>query len=162
MIRPATAQDIPALLAIWNPIIRDTMVTFASIPKTAQDLFSMMKDKERDGQAFLVAEHQGQVVGFACYGQFRAGNGYRHAMEHTIILGPAARGAGLGRALMARLEDHARKAGVHCMMAGVSGGNPEGAAFHAAIGFTQIARIPQVGRKFDQWWDLILMQKILT
>jgi L-amino acid N-acyltransferase len=162
MIRPARPDDIPALLGIWNPIIRDTMITFASIPKTADDLQQMIELKRCEGHAFLVAEADGQVAGFAAYGQFRAGNGYRHSMEHTIILGPAARGRGLGRALIEGLCAHARAAGVHSLLAGVSAGNPDGVAFHSALGFNLVARIPEVGHKFDKWWDLVLMQKILT
>jgi L-amino acid N-acyltransferase YncA len=162
MIRPARPDDIPALLAIWNPLIRDTMVTFASIPKTTDDLQQMFEVKRRDGHAFLVAEAGGQVAGFATYGQFRGGNGYRFSMEHTIILGAAARGRGLGRGLIEGLCQHGRAAGVHSLLAGVSSGNPDGVAFHSALGFNLVARIPEVGHKFDKWWDLILMQKILT
>lgn len=162
MIRPARPEDIPALLDIWNPIIRETMVTFASVAKTAEDLQEMIRTKATLGHPFLVALSAGQVAGFATYGQFRGGNGYRHAMEHTIILGPAARGKGLGRGLMEALCAQARADDVHCLMAGVSAGNPDAVAFHSALGFSLVARLPEVGRKFDKWWDLILMQKILT
>jgi phosphinothricin acetyltransferase len=101
-------------------------------------------------------------VGFASYAQFRGGVGYRHTMEHTIILGPAARGRGLGRALMTAIEDHARAGGTHSLFAGVSAGNPEGRAFHAAMGFAETAVLPQVGYKFGRWLDLVLMQKFLS
>ena len=83
-------------------------------------------------------------------------------MEHTIILDAQARGRGIGRALMGAIEDHARSRGRHCMIAGVSGGNPEGRAFHAALGYDLVATVPQVGWKFGRYWDLWLMQKILT
>jgi phosphinothricin acetyltransferase len=161
-IRPAQTTDIPALLAIWNPVIRDTAATFNSVEKTTADLQQMIADKAAAGHGFLVAEHAGALAGFASYGQFRGGISYAHTMEHTIVLGPNARGLGLGRALMRGIEDHARSAGAHSIFAGVSAENPEGRAFHAAMGYAEVATLRQVGYKFGRWMDLHLMQKLLT
>jgi phosphinothricin acetyltransferase len=161
-VRPAQIADIPALLSIWNPIIRDTAVTFNAQEKSPADLAQMIADKASAGHAFLVAEDDGTVMGFASYGQFRAGIGYAHTMEHTIVLGPNARGRGLGRALMAAVEAHARQSGAHSIFAGVSAENPDGRAFHAAMGYTEVATLRKVGYKFDRWMDLHLMQKFLT
>ena len=76
-------------------------------------------------------------------------------------ISPSARGRGLGRALMTRAEAEAKAMGHHSMIAGVAGENAGGAGFHAAIGYREIARLPQVGWKFGRWHDLVLMQKIL-
>lgn len=161
LIRPATPDDIPALLEAWNPVVRDTTATFAAAPKTAEGVAQMMTARRAAGQEFLLAEADGRLLGFATYGQFRAGDGYVHAMEHTIILAPAARGQGTGRQLMQAIEAHARAGGVHVMMAGVSAENAAGIAFHAAIGYREVGRLPEVGRKFGRWLDLVLMQKRL-
>ena len=159
MIRQATEADAPALLAIWNPVIRDTLVTFNAAEKTEAELRAMIDERP----AFLVAQDEGgRPLGFATYSQFRGGIGYRHTMEHTIILGPAARGRGLGRALMTAIEAHAREGGAHSLFAGVSAANPEGRAFHTALGYTEMAVLPQVGFKFGRWLDLVLMQKFLS
>jgi L-amino acid N-acyltransferase len=160
-IRPALPDDIPALLAIWNPVIRDTAVTFNAIEKTHADLAQMIADKLAAGHGFFVAEHGGAIVGFASYGQFRTGIGYAHTMEHTIVLGPNARGLGLGRGLMTAIEDHARRGGAHSIFAGVSAENAEGRAFHAAMGYAEVATLRSVGYKFGRWMDLHLMQKRL-
>ncbi len=163
MIRAATPDDAGAIAAIWNPLIRDTLVTFNPVEKTTADLHQMLDDKAAAGHAFLVAcDPGGAILGFATYGQFRAGAGYRHTMEHTILLADGAQGRGMGRALMAGIEDHARAGGAKSLFAGVSAGNPVGVAFHAAIGFRQMVVLPSVGFKFGQWWDLVLMQKMLA
>jgi L-amino acid N-acyltransferase len=82
-------------------------------------------------------------------------------MEHSILLAPAARGMGAGRGLMTVLLAHARAAGAHQMIAGVSAENPDGVAFHAALGLVEIARVPEAGAKFGRFIDPVLMQKFL-
>lgn len=160
MIRPATAADCAAIAAIWNPIIRETPITFTTAEKTPEGLAAWIAGKAAADLPFLVAT-DGGLLGFATYGPFRAGPGYARTMEHTVILGPAARGRGVGRALMAVVERHAAARGVHSMIAGVSGENAGGRAFHAAIGYAEIAVLPEVGWKFGRWMDLVLMQKRL-
>ncbi len=162
IIRPARPEDAGAIIGFWNPLIRETMVTFNPVEKTAAEVADSIRAKAGAGHGFFVAEADGTILGFASYGQFRAGMGYARAMEHTIILAPQARGRGAGRALMVAVEDHARAQGYHSMIAGVSGGNPDGRAFHAAIGYAVVAVVPQVGWKFGRYWDLVLMQKLLS
>ncbi|WP_068304894.1 GNAT family N-acetyltransferase [Pararhodobacter sp. CCB-MM2] len=157
MIRAGRAGDAPAIAAFWNPLIRDTVVTFSPLERSEDDIIAMIDGRE----TFLVAEEGGDVLGFATYSQFRGGPGYAFAQEHTIILSPAARGRGVGRALLQALEQAARDKGHHVMIAGISGGNPEGLAFHAALGYAEVARMPELGRKFGQWHDLVFMQKLL-
>ena len=154
MIRPATAADAPALAALWNPWITDTAITFASLPKTAQDLAQMIATRP----AFFTTDN---VQGFATYGQFRSGNGYATCMEHTVILSPTAHGNGLGRALMQAVESHARQNGTHQMIAGISAENPAAIMFHSKLGYRHVATIPQAGFKFGRFIDLVLMQKFL-
>ena len=161
IVRPATPADLPAVLSLWNGFIRDTIVTFTSDLKTAEGLDAMIAERRAAGREFMVAEAGGGFVGFATYAQFRGGSGYAHAMEHSIMLDPAARGQGAGRILMTAIEDHARAGGAHTLFAGVSGENADGVAFHGRMGFRTVARIPEVGRKFGRWLDLVLMMKLL-
>ena len=162
MIRDANAADAAGIAAVWNPVIRDTPFTFNAVEKSAEDVAAMIAARQGEGHPFLVAEAGGRLLGFASYAQFRGGVGYARTMEHTVILAPEAWGQGTGRALMAALERHARAAGVHSLIGGVSAENPAGRAFHARIGFAEVAVLPQVGHKFGRYMDLVLMQKILT
>lgn len=161
MIRLAGAWDATAIAAIWNPVIRESTITFNAVEKDPDDLVRFMTARADAGHATFVAEAEGEVVGFATYGQFRGGVGYARTMEHSVMLAEAARGRGLGRALMQATEAHARDGGAHSMVAGVSGTNDAGIAFHAALGYAEVARIPEVGWKNARWLDLVLMQKIL-
>jgi len=157
MIRPATTADAEALAALWNPWIRDTAVTFNADEKSAADLAAMISSRP----CFLVHVNNG-LQGFATYSQFRGGIGYATCMEHTVILSPEARGRGVGRALLAAVEADARAAGAHQMIAGVSGENSQGRAFHAAMGYHEVALIREAGFKFGRFMDLLLMQKFLS
>ncbi len=161
IIRAACAGDAPAIAAIWNPNIADTANTFTTVLKTPEGLALEIAQRKAEGKAFLVAEMQGAVVGFATYFQFRGGPGYARTAEHSVMLAAPARGQGIGRAMMEALEAHAQAAGMHSLIAGVSGENPAGVAFHKAAGYTQIAVLPEVGYKFGRWMDLIILQKML-
>ncbi|WP_425098919.1 N-acetyltransferase family protein [Tropicibacter sp. S64] len=157
-IRTATSDDAVAIAALWNEAIDTTSITFTTERKTLEGL---RKDIAQRGPLFLVADLDGQFGGFATAFAFRGGPGYRFTFEHSVQLVPQARGHGVGRALMAALEANLRQQGAHSLFAGVSGENPDGVAFHAAIGFREVARLPEVGHKFGRWMDLVLMQKIL-
>ena len=131
------------------------------MPKTEADILAMIADKAATGHAFLVAEEAGRLIGQASYGQFRGGAGYRTCMEHSISLVPGTPRKGTGRALLTAIEDHARTRGAHQMIAGVSGENADGQAFHARMGYRVIATVPEAGHKFGRFLDLVLMQKFL-
>lgn len=158
IIRSGRTRDAEDVAAFWNPMIRDTAVTFNSLEKTPAQIAADIASR---GAGFQVAEEEGQVIGFATYFPFRSGPGYARTREHTIVLAPRAQGRGLGRALMQALVRAARADGIHVLIAGVSAENPAGVAFHEAIGFSRVATLPQVGRKFDRWMDLVLLQRLL-
>lgn len=160
-IRPATDADAPAICDLWNPLIRDTLVTFTTREWTPDNLRDLIADRAASGHATLVATQGQALLGFATYGPFRSGPGYARTAEHTIILSDRARGQGTGRALLSALVDHARENGLHALMAGVSAANPAGVAFHRACGFAQVATLPQVGYKAGRYLDLVLLQKLL-
>ena len=157
IIRPAVEGDAGRLAEIQNPVIRDTAITFN--PKERSE--AEMRAAVRDRPCFLVAEVRGRVMGFASYDQFRKGPGYARTVEHTIVISEEGRGQGMGRALMDAIVEHARDAGIGSIWAGVSGENPTGVAFHASLGFEEVARLPKVGYKFGRWMDLVLLRKCL-
>lgn len=161
MIRPAQTEDAPAIAALMNHWIENTTVTFNPVLKTAEEVATMIEIKAQTGYAFLVAYEEDRLVGQASYGQFRAGQGYATCMEHSISLLPGHSGKGTGRLLMQAIEDHARAKGAHQMIAGVSGENLAGRAFHERLGYDHQATIPEAGFKFGRFIDLILLVKRL-
>jgi len=161
LIRQATAADAPAIARIWEPVIRETTITFSDEVKSPAAVAALVAERAAAGFPFLLAEAGGEPLGFASYAQFRGGNGYARCMEHTIILAPVARGQGTGRRLMTAIEAHAAARGAHSLWAGVSGENAAGIAFHAALGYAHAATLRETGFKFGRWLDLVLMVKYL-
>lgn len=159
IIRSAREEDAEAICAIINQVIRDTVITFTTVERTPDAIHQSISAAPG---TFLVAEEAGETLGLAYTAPFRNGPGYAHTAEHTVYLTEAAQGRGTGRALMQALEAAAQQAGIHVLVAGISGANPRAIAFHAAMGFSETARMPEVGHKHGQWLDLVLMQKILT
>ncbi|MEL7214631.1 MAG: N-acetyltransferase family protein [Pseudomonadota bacterium] len=160
-IRDAQRSDLAAIADIWNAVIRGSTTTFTTREKTAATLSDWLTERIRAGEAVLVAVEGGTVLGFACYFPFRGGPGYRFTKELSIYLRDDQQGKGLGRALMAALEARAAQNGIHSLWAGCSATNPGSVEFHRALGFQDIATLPEVGYKFDQWLDLILLMKPL-
>lgn len=159
--RTAIQSDASAIADIWNPIIRDTTVTFTTSEKTIETLEQLISDRRNAGLPFLVAEAQGKTCGFATATPFRDGPGYRYTLEHTIMLDPKSAGQGFGPILFNALEESARNYGAHSLIGGISGENEGAIRFHKKMGFDHKFQIPQAGRKFDRWIDLVLMQKFI-
>ena len=164
MIRSAIVLDAQAIADVWNPWIWDTGITFNAVDKTAEEVSQLIVARITAGRGFLVAtdDDDGSIIGFATYTQFRGGTGYAKTMEHTIILSPAARGHGLGRALLTAVEKHAAEEGAHQILSAVSSENADGITFHASMGYVECARIRDAGYKFGRYMDLVLMQKFLS
>lgn len=160
-IRDGRPEDVPAIAAIWNDIISNTVISFWPSPRSDAEILDYMTGRQKLGHAFIVAQEAGKVLGFASYGQFRAGGGYAHSMEHTIYMADGAQGKGIGFSLLSTLEDHARDRGARLMIGGITAENEGSIAFHRRCGYHEWGRIPAAGYKFGQWHDLVLMGRDL-
>ncbi|QIK40358.1 GNAT family N-acetyltransferase [Pontivivens nitratireducens] len=157
-VRMAQNADIPAIETIWNRVIALTTATFTS---EAKDLRHWLTAKATAGEPVLVLDTDTNCTGFATYGTFRGGTGYAHVAEHTVMLAEGAQRGGGGRALMHALYDQAIRHGKTAMIGGISGENTAAIRFHAALGFTEVGRIPGAGRKFGRDLELVLMHRKL-
>jgi phosphinothricin acetyltransferase len=157
IIRPAVAFDAEELAPILNALISTTAIEWTETAHTMEGIEQWL----RDHQTVLIGEEQGQIVAVAAYGWFRdivKWPGYRFTVENTIHVRADRWGAGLGRTLMGALIETARECGMHTMVAAVDGANEGSMRFHERLGFVEVARMPEVGAKFGQWQDLLLLQ----
>lgn len=160
-VRPATEDDLPGILAIHNDAIRNTTAIWIDAPVELEDRRAWLREHGRRGFPVLVAVDAGDVMGIASYGDFNPRDGYRYTVENSIYVRADLRGRGLGTLMMPPLIAEARKAGKHTMIAAIEAGNDASIRLHARFGFRKAAHLPEVGRKFDRWLDLVLMQLML-
>ncbi len=173
-VRDATEADLPAILAIINEATLNTTAVWGIAPTTLQARHAWWQERLQAGFPVLVAAEGSDegggndegggdtVLGFASYGTFRPWEGYKHTVEHSVYVDAAARGRGVGRALLAALIAHATAGGRHVMIAGIDASNTVSIRLHEALGFTVAGTLSQVGRKFDRWLDLTFMQRLLA
>lgn len=162
-VRPATLDDLAAIVEIYNASILTT-TTWADRPQTLPEREAWFAERQRAGDQVVVAEEDRTVLGFAAYGEFRDTTlwpGYRFTVENTVHVRDGHQGRGIGRALMTEVLTLARSSGKHAMIAAVDSENPGSIAFHVALGFHEVGRLPEIGRKFDRWLTLVLLQRTL-
>lgn len=160
-IRPASHADVPTILEIYNDAVLHTTASYDLEPVSLESRLEWFDHKQRDGWPVLVAEKGDAVVGFATFGPFREKAGYAGTVEHSVYISQNERGRGTGLLLMQALIPEARARGLHVMLGGIDADNAGSLRFHERLGFREVARMPQVGRKFDRWLDLVFMQLML-
>jgi L-amino acid N-acyltransferase len=161
-IRLAGLSDIPAICAIYNDVVATSTAVYTSAPGTVEDRAAWFETRASAGYPVMVADAGSGALAFASYGEWRgAWPGYLYTVEHSVHVGAAHRGKGLGRALMRELIGHAAASGKHIMVGGIDAANAGSLRFHRSLGFAEAARFNEVGRKFGRWLDLVFMQRFL-
>jgi L-amino acid N-acyltransferase YncA len=161
LIRPATEGDLPAITAIYNDAVRDTTAIWNETLVDVANRHAWHAARAAQGYPVLVADRDGTAVAYGSFGDFRPFDGYRHTVEHSVYVARDARRLGIASALITALAGEARALGKHVMVAGIAADNAGSIALHARLGFIETGRMPEVGRKFGRWLDLVLMQKTL-
>lgn len=161
-IQHADTPHLPAILDIYNDAIANTTAVFISQPVDLQNRADWLLSRQNSGFPVLVLTEDDQLLGYASYGAFRAFECYKHTAELSIYIAGHARGKGAGDQLMRALLEHAAANNIHVLLGAIEAQNTASLRLHEKHGFIQTGLLPQVGRKFDRWLDLVLMQRILT
>lgn len=161
-ILPSRDEDVPAITAIYAHHVLHGTGTFEIDPPSEADMAARRADVLGKGLPYLVAEQDGQVLGFAYCNWFKPRPAYRFSAEDSIYVADGARGLGLGRQLLAALADRAEAAGVRKLLAVIGdSANAGSIGVHRALGFTEVGVMRSVGWKFGAWRDIVLMEKPL-
>lgn len=157
-IREATEADLPAILAIYNDAVANTTAIWNDNLVDLENRRQWYAVRKAKGFPVLVAEKDGEVAGYAAYGEWRAFEGFRHTVEHSVYVHKDHRGSGIGRILMADLVERAKAGGIHVMVGCIEVENKASIRLHEALGFRHVGTFTQVGVKFGRWLDLACME----
>ncbi len=161
-IRSSHDGDIAAITAIYAHHVLHGTGTFETEPPSETDMAARRADVLGKGLPYLVAEQDGQVLGFAYCNWFKPRPAYRFSAEDSIYVAEAARGLGVGRLLLDALCTAAEATGVRKLLAVIGdSANAGSIRVHQAAGFTHIGVMRSVGWKFNAWRDVVLMEKPL-
>ena len=159
VIRSANHEDLPAIVEIYNEGGVATTASYDIEPVTLEERAAWFERLRNQGHPVLVLEENGRVVGFASYGSFRDKAAYLHTVEHSVYVAEGSRSNGVGRMLLCALLDHARGRGVHVMLGVLDADNMASRAFHKSLGFIESVVLPEVGRKFGRWLDVVFVTR---
>lgn len=161
-VRDAEASDLAAVLEIYGQDVSGGTGTFELEVPDLGEMLRRHASVRALGLPWLVAETEGRVVAFAYAGPFRLRPAYRYTVEDSIYVDRDQQGQGLGRLLLQALIDRCEALGLRQMLGVIGDSANEGSiALHAACGFTRAGTMSAVGWKFDEWRDVVIMQRPL-
>ncbi|WP_306308819.1 GNAT family N-acetyltransferase [Acetobacter malorum] len=155
MLRDACPEDIPRITSIYNHAVLHTTAIWNETVVDEANRRAWLRERQQAGYPVLVAvSPDGAVAGYATFGPWRAWDGYRHTVEHSVYVHPDAQRQGVGLTLMKALIEQARTHGKHVMVAGIDADNAGSVALHQQLGFEATGVMKEVGCKFGRWLDL--------
>ncbi|MDZ7827358.1 MAG: N-acetyltransferase family protein [Gammaproteobacteria bacterium] len=164
IIRPALMDDLPGIIAIYNHYVRHTAMTFDLEPTSVEARREWLAGFDAEGrhQLLVLVEDAGgneTITGYAYSGPMRPRAAYDRSVETSIYLHPDAGGRGLGTRLYTGLLDRLAATDVHRCYGVITVPNPGSIRLHEKLGFVEVGRLTECGRKFDRWWDVVWMER---
>jgi L-amino acid N-acyltransferase len=161
-IRSARDDDAAAIASIFNHEVEHSPPIWVETFVTVEDRRKWIAARQTAGFPVLIAEENGRVLGFGSFGPFRPYEGFRQTVEHLVYVSAAARGKGVGRALLAALIDLARGQGKKVIVGAVDSENEASLVLHRSMGFVETGRMPRIGEKWGRRRTMVLLQKELA
>jgi L-amino acid N-acyltransferase len=159
-VRLATLDDAAAIMEIYNLEVEQHLSTFDLVPRSLDEQRNWLGQRSGAFSA-VVAELDGEVVGFASLSPYKERAAYRTTVEDSVYVSRAHPRLGIGRSLMEHIVGIARDSGFHSIVARIEAGGTASRALHEACGFELVGIEREVGRKFNRWLDVAVMQLML-
>jgi len=160
-IRPYKTEDTQAILDIINHNILHSTALYDYAIRSYEQQKNILEEKINKKFPVIVAELDGNVVGFGMYSEFRFREAYKFTVEHSVYVNENFHGKGIGKQLLQELIVLARKQKLHTMIAVIDAENQGSVEFHEKFGFVTAGIIKESGYKFDRWLHSVIMQLIL-
>lgn len=160
LIRRATGADASGIADIYNHYIRTSTATFDTVEKSAEERVAWLAGHD-DRHPVLVVQVGERIAGWGSITPWGVRPAWRHTVEISIYVAPDFLGGGLGPKLLDSLIAEALEAGHHALIAQIVTENERSLRLSGRAGFTRVGTMREVGRKFDRWIDLALLERIL-
>ena len=160
-LRPATLADAEAIRTVYNAEVLGQTSTFDLIPRSLDDQERWLAARSGAFSAIVAVDGDGGVIGFASLSPYKDRAAYNTTVEDSIYVDRTVNGRGVGTILLTRLVEVARESGFHAVMARIEASGTASRALHAKCGFELVGVERQVGRKFNRWLDVAVMQLLL-
>ena len=166
-LRVAKLTDAPQLVAIYAPYVEKTAITFEDVVPTVDD-FRQRIANTLCTYPYLVAERDGQIVGYAYVGRFGARKAYDWAVETSIYVSTTSRHGGVGGRLYEAIEKICGLMGITNLNACIAYPTskdpyltPNSVEFHRHLGYRKVGEFRSCGNKFGRWYDMVWMEKFI-
>ena len=159
-VRRAQLGDVEAITRIYNEGIEDRLATLETELRTPEERREWLTARG-DRHPVLVAERGGQIIAWASLNRFNPRPAYDHVVDFSIYVAREARGQGVGRVLLPRIVDEARRLGYHKMVLAAFPTNAAGMRLYEAMGFSRVGVYREQGLLDGKWVDVIVMEQIL-
>jgi phosphinothricin acetyltransferase len=160
-VRLATLADAPAIAAIYNHEVASTTATFDLVPRSIEEQREWLRARSGAFSAIVAVDDADGVLGFAALSPYKERAAYRTTVEDSVYVDRGHNGRGIGTLLVERLVDVARESGFHSIVARIEATGTASRALHAKCGFELVGIEREVGRKFNRWLDVAVMQLML-
>jgi L-amino acid N-acyltransferase YncA len=162
IIRDAQAEDMADVQRIYAHHVLHGTATFEETPPTVQEMRERREKVLEQGMPYLLAELNNRVVGYCYASLYRPRIAYRYTIEDSIYLEDGQSGKGLGKALLSALIERCEQGPWRQMIAVIAGHDNQGSiGLHRGLGFAHVGTQASTGFKFNQWIDVVFMQRAL-
>lgn len=164
-LRLATVADAEQVRAIYNHEVIHTAATFDLVPRSLPDQQQWLAARSGAFSAVVAVDPDdpdGEVIGFAALSPYKERPAYRTSVEDSIYVRRDRNGQGVGSMLLRELLTVAANSGFHAVFARINASSEGSIALHRKCGFELVGIEREVGRKFNRWHDVALMEHLLS
>lgn len=166
-IRAVSEQDTESILEIYGFYVKNTAITFEYKVPSVEEFEERIRTV-LEKFPYLVAEYEGQILGYAYAGTLKDRDAYNWSVETTIYLRDGCQRKGIGKKLYAAMEEVLRKQGILNLYACIAYPDSEdeyltrgSVLFHEQAGYHMVGRFHKCGFKFNRWYDMVWMEKLI-
>lgn len=166
-IRYVEEKDAKELVNIYKPYVEDTAISFEYTTPSVEEFKNRIKTT-LEKYPYILVEDDGEILGYAYASAFKSRIAYKKSVETSIYVKKTNRSNGIGRMLYEKMEELLKQQGIVNMCACITKGeeddpksDPASRKFHEKMGFKLVGEFKHIGYKFDKWYGIVWMQKLI-